>query len=157
MKIKTIILSAFFFLSFFVFTENVSAANYYVDCSASTNGNGTFGSPWNNLPSVNAKTFATGDDVYFKVGTTCYLNSDSDRLQVDWSGTGSNRVIIGAYHGNGKFGLGGFERPIIDGRLLYPGTEQAAIWMSRRSYVTVRDLKIQNIGSTSTSRGFAIF
>jgi hypothetical protein len=99
-------------LSLPVFAQSAQAADYYVDCSASSNGNGTFGSPWNNLPSVNAKTFAVGDDVYFKVGTKCYLNSDSDRLQVDWSGTGANRVIIGACHGNGMFGLGGFERPI---------------------------------------------
>jgi hypothetical protein len=150
--IKKIILLSFFFLSFFIFAESALAANYYVDCSASSNGNGTFGSPWNNLPSVNAKTFVTGDDVYFKVGTTCYLNSDSDRLQVDWSGTGANRVIIGAYYGNGQFGLGGFERPIIDGNnRQYPaGAELGVIEVMSRSYVTVRDLKIQN----SAGKGF---
>jgi parallel beta-helix repeat protein len=128
------------------FAQSAQAADYYVDCSASSNGNGTFGSPWNNLPSVNAKTFATGDDVYFKVGTTCYLNSDSDRLQVDWSGTGSNRVIIGAYHGNGMFGLGGFERPIIDGNSRqYPaGDYLGVVEVLNRSYVTIKDLKIQN-------------
>jgi hypothetical protein len=99
------------------------------------------------LPSVNAKVYATGDDVYFKVGTTCYLNANTDRLQVDWSGTGINRVIIGAYHGNGLFGLGGFERPIIDGRNLYPGNEQGGVEIRNRSYVTIRDLKIQNMGT----------
>jgi hypothetical protein len=128
------------------FAQSAQAADYYVDCSASSNGSGTFGSPWNNLSSVNAKTFVTGDDVYFKVGTTCYLNANSDRLQVDWSGTGINRVIIGAYHGNGLFGLGGFERPIIDGRNLYPGNEQGGVEIRNRSYVTIRDLKIQNMG-----------
>jgi hypothetical protein len=149
MKIKTIkriILSAFLFFSFLAFSKSALAANYYVDCSASTNGNGAYESPWNNLPSVNAKTFATGDDIYFKVGTTCYLNADSDRLQVDWSGTGSNRVIIGAYYGNGQFGLGGFERPIIDGRNTYPNNSQGGVDIRNRSYVTIKDLKIQNMG-----------
>jgi hypothetical protein len=155
MKIKKIILSSFFFLSFFVFAENASAANYYVDCSASTNGNGTYESPWNNLPSVNAKTFVTGDDIYFKVGTTCYLNSDSDRLQIKHSGTNSDRVVVGAYYGNGLFGLGGKERPIIDGRSQYPAREQGAIDIRSRSYVTVRDLKVQKMGS-STKAGRAV-
>jgi hypothetical protein len=152
MKIKTIkriILSAFLFFSFLAFSKSALAANYYVDCSASTNGNGAYESPWNNLPSVNAKTFATGDDIYFKVGTTCYLNADSDRLQVDWSGTGSNRVIIGAYHGNGLFGLGGFERPIINGRQLYPTDYQAGIQVVSRSYVTIKDLRFENMGHSA--------
>jgi hypothetical protein len=147
MKIKKIILSTFFFLSFFAFAQSAQAADYYVDCSASTNGNGTFASPWNNLPSVNAKTFAAGDDIYFKVGTTCYLNSDSDRLQIKHSGVSSDQVIVGAYYGNGQFGLGSRERPIIDGRNnQYPGSEQGAIDIRNRSYVTVRDLKIQYAG-----------
>jgi hypothetical protein len=162
MKIKTIkkiILPVFFFLTFFAFAESALAANYYVDCSASSNGNGTYESPWNNLPSVNAKTFATGDDIYFKVGTKCYLNSDSDRLQIKHSGTNSDRVVVGAYYGNGLFGLGGKERPIIDGRNLYPGKEQGGVEIKNRSYVTIRDLKIQNMGGVrpdGTGRGRAI-
>jgi parallel beta-helix repeat protein len=153
-KIKRIILSIFFFLAFFVFTENASAANYYVDCSASTNGSGTFGSPWNNLPSVNAKTFVAGDDIYFKVGTTCYLNSDSDRLQIKHSGTNSDRVVVGAYYGNGLFGLGGKERPIIDGNnRQYPaGANLGVVEVLNRSYVTIKDLKIQN----SAGRGIRV-
>jgi hypothetical protein len=48
------------------------------------------------LHTVNSKTFATGDGLYFKVGTTCYLNSDNDRVRVRWNGTGeNNRAIIG--------------------------------------------------------------
>src|SRR5215204_498440 len=47
------------------------AATYYVDCSAAANGNGTQASPWNNLATVNARTFAPGDNLVFKRGTTC--------------------------------------------------------------------------------------
>jgi hypothetical protein len=36
-------------------------------------------------------------------------------LDIDWSGTSGNRVIIGAYYGNGLFGLNGNSRPVIDG------------------------------------------
>jgi hypothetical protein len=140
-----------------IFPSLSFAANHYVDCSAAKNGNGSFASPWNNLATVNSRTFATGDGLYFKVGTTCYLNSDNDRVRVRWNGTGeNNRAIIGAYYGNGLFGLNGNPRPIIDGRSQYPGTEQAGIEMSKRSYVTVKDLKIQNIGRTGTSRGVMV-
>src|SRR5215204_3835626 len=44
---------------------------YYVDCSAAANGSGTQASPWNNLATVNARTFAPGDNLVFKRGTTC--------------------------------------------------------------------------------------
>ena len=72
---------------------------HYVDCNAGKNGNGSYASPWNNITSVNSHGFSTGDDVYFKVNTTCTLNADSDRMQVDWSGTSKDRVIIGCYDG----------------------------------------------------------
>jgi hypothetical protein len=122
-------------------------ANYYVDCSAGKNGNGSYTNPWNNLNSLNSKTFSNGDGLYFKVNTTCYLNSNNDRVQVKWSGTGGNkRAIIGAYYGNGLFGLNGKNRPVIDGRNRYPGKMQGAIDIINKSYITVRDLKIQNAG-----------
>src|SRR5436190_21236699 len=51
----------------------VFAANttYYVDCSAASNGTGTQSSPWNNLATVNATTFGSGDSILFKRGITC--------------------------------------------------------------------------------------
>src|SRR5215213_5543060 len=47
------------------------AATYYVDCSAAANGNGTQSSPWNNLTTVNGRTFVPGDSLLFKRGTIC--------------------------------------------------------------------------------------
>ena len=65
---------------------------HYVDCSAGTNGNGSYASPWNNISSVNSHSFSTGDDVYFKVNTTC---TPSTHLAVDWSGSSGDRVLLG--------------------------------------------------------------
>ena len=57
---------------------------HYVNCSAGANGNGSYTSPWNNISSVNNHSFSTGDDVYFKVNTTCI---PSERLEIDWDGS----------------------------------------------------------------------
>ncbi|HVF25267.1 MAG TPA: hypothetical protein VNA23_05215, partial [Anaerolineales bacterium] len=98
------------------------AATYYVDCSTATNGTGTQASPWNNLTTVNARTFAPGDNLLFKRGTTCtgffYFSS---------AGTSSNRITIGAY-GTGSL-------PIINGNFA-----QAAVELMNPSYVTMKDL-----------------
>jgi hypothetical protein len=102
------------------------AVTYYVDCSATTNGNGTPASPWNSLTTVNGRTFAPGDSLLFKRGTTCtgffYFSS---------AGTSSNRITIGAY-GTGSL-------PIIDGNFT-----QAAVELMNPSYVTMQDLEVIN-------------
>ena len=101
-------------------------ASYYVDCSAATNGNGTQVSPWNNLATVNARTFLPGDSLLFKRGTTCtgffYFSS---------AGTSSSRITIGAY-GTGAL-------PVIDGNF-----SQAAVELMNPSYVTMQDLEVIN-------------
>ena len=124
---------------------------HYVDCSAGTNGNGSYANPWNKIHSVNSHSFSTGDDVYFKVNTTCTLTANSDRLQIDWGGISGDRVIVGAYYGNGQFGLNDNSRPIIDGdNNSYPGSYQGLIEAnsgSLLSYITVKDLKLQYSGA----------
>jgi hypothetical protein len=101
-------------------------AAYYVDCSAATNGSGTQASPWNNLSIVNARTFAPGDSLLFKRGTTCvgffYFSS---------AGTSTSRITIGAY-GTGAL-------PIINGNF-----SQAAVELMNPSYVTMQDLEVIN-------------
>src|ERR1043165_5529756 len=93
------------------------AATYYVDCSVAANGTGKQTSPWNNLTTVNGRTFAAGDSLLFKRGTTCtgffYFSS---------AGTSSNRITIGAY-GTGAL-------PIINGNFA-----QAAVELMNPSYV----------------------
>ena len=121
---------------------------YYVDCSAVANGNGSYASPWNNIASVNNHKFTNGDDVYFKVNTTCTPN---DELTIDWDGTSADRVIIGAFYGDGQFGLGGNSRPIIDGQHTVPDPHSydGLIQMPSQSltgYVTIQDLRVNNSG-----------
>ena len=82
--------------------------SYYVDPRANFNGDGSFLRPWKSISSVNNHAFNTGDDVYFKVNTRCVADS---YLNIDWDGTLSDPVIIGAYYGENKFGLNGQSRP----------------------------------------------
>jgi len=127
----------------------VSGTDYYVDCSAETNGDGSYENPWKNMWSIrNHDSFQTGDDLYFKVGTTC---KPGNPFFVRWNGIASNRVIIGAYYGKGQFGLNGNPRPIIDGNdNTVPGRWQSLVTVSRSAptdvYVTVQDLYFKNSG-----------
>ena len=121
---------------------------YYVDCSTPSDGNGSYASPWKNIASVNKHTFTNGDDVYFKVNTTC---TPTDNLAIDWDGTSADRVIIGAFYGDSQFGLGGNSRPIIDGRHTVPdpASYDGLIQMTSQAltgYVTIQDLRVNNSG-----------
>lgn len=116
---------------------------FYVDCSAGSDGNGSYASPWNNIASVNNHSFNTGDDVYFKVNTTCTPDAE---FIIDWDGTEGDRVIIGAYYGNGQFGLNGNSRPIIDGQHTVPAGPYGALIRASATelsgYMTVQDLHL---------------
>jgi acyl-CoA thioesterase I len=139
------------------FAQSAQAADYYVDCSAPSNGNGTFASPFNSISAVNAAPKQVGTDIYFKVGTQCNITSNTNHLQIRHSGTESDRVIIGAYHGNGLFGLGGQSRPIITGsNNQYPTGYNGAIFVNNGTstirYVTVRDIRLNNTGVAVSDR-----
>jgi parallel beta-helix repeat protein len=127
-----------------------SGTSYYVDGSARNDGNGSFLKPWNNIASVNDHKFDTGDDVYFKVGTAC---NPSSPLKIDWEGTPKDHTVIGAYYGNGQFGLGGNARPIIDGNNHAVPTFESWRGMVENKqgtnvgdYVDIQDLYIKNSG-----------
>ena len=139
---KIIILFFIFFIPSIIFAGTA----HYVDCSAGTNGSGTYASPWNNIPSVNSHSLSTGDDVYFKVSTTCTVSTSSGHLVVDWDGNSGDTVVIGAYYGDGQFGLNGNARPIIDGQNTYPSTDYVGLIHKTTGpgYITVENLKIQN-------------
>jgi len=134
---------------------------YYVNCEDSGSTNvGTYNNPFNSMSTINGYSFSTGDDLYFKVNTTCTLASASDRLQVDWGGTSGNRAIIGCYDGNGDFDCGTVElvdgnRPIIDGNGAYPNVNYGIVDVQDVSidYITIQDLKLQNTGGTGKGAG----
>ena len=75
---------------------------YYIDCSAPSNGGGSFKTPWKDLDTVNAFTFSPGDSILFNRGTTCH-----GQLWPKGSGVSGKPIKIGAY-GSGP-------RPVIDG------------------------------------------
>ncbi len=98
--------------------------NYYVDCSAASNGSGTQASPWNNLASVNATTFGSGDSILFKRGTTC-----SGQLWPLGSGTSSSAYITIGDYGSGPL-------PIING-----GGNQSAIKLYNQQYWHIQNIE----------------
>jgi hypothetical protein len=136
---------------------------YYADFTATGSTNvGSFANPFRTWAAINGKVFSTGDDLYFKRGVTFTLASNSDRLQVDWSGTAEDRVIIGCYVAENNFDCGATplvegNRPVLSGNNnLYPGEEQGLIDVRNRSYVTIKDLSILNAGLSSIGTGKAI-
>lgn len=100
---------------------------YYVDCSASTNGDGSQASPWNTLNTVNAITFTPGNQILFNRGTTC-----SGQLWPKGSGVSGNPIIVSAY-GTGT-------RPIIDGN----NAVSPVVTIKDQSYWTFDSLEIKN-------------
>src|ERR671937_1371881 len=103
-----------------------AGTTYYVNCAAATDGNGSSASPWNNLTTVDAQTFAPGDSLLLNRGTTC-----AGSFVFSSSGTSSNRITIGAY-GTGA-------QPAIDGT-----GQNRAVKLLDTSYVTMQDLEVKN-------------
>lgn len=116
--------------------------NYYVDCSAGINGNGSLTNPWNTLSSVNSFTFKPGNSILFKRGTISY-----GELWPKGSGNESRQIIIDAY-GTGS-------KPIIDAQ----GVENsAAIRLSNQEYWTIQNLEVINNSTTMGTRwGIYVF
>ena len=111
------------------------AATYYVDCSAVTNGTGTQASPWNNLSTVNSRTFIAGDKILFKRGTICV-----GQLWPKGSGVNGNPITVSAY------GTGG--RPIINGNFAV----SVVVTIKDQNYWTFDSLEIKN----STGKGLYV-
>jgi parallel beta-helix repeat protein len=107
-----------------VLTQTASAASYYINCSATSNGNGTSAEPWNSLASPDSTTFSPGDTIYLNRGTTCY-----GAFAPLGSGSSSASITVTAY-GSGAV-------PIIDGQ-----ANNAVMALSNQSYWTIENLKL---------------
>ena len=97
---------------------------FYIDCSASGNGNGTQSSAWNKLASANAYVFQPGDQLLLKRGTTCI-----GELMPLGSGSSSAPIAVDAY-GTGA-------QPVIDG-----GAMTAALELNNQQYWEINNLEI---------------
>ena len=126
---------------------------YYIDPSASSDGNGSYSKPWKYISSVNDHSFSTGDDIYFKVNTRCSADS---YLEIDWDGTASDKVIVGAYYGENRFGLNGNDRPIIDGKSNTIPSRSVYVGLVTKRWgsgnVIIQDLRVEYAGKY----GFAL-
>ena len=101
-----------------------NAATYYLDCSASRNGNGTEVSPWNSLASANGFAFRPGDHLLLRRGTDC-----NGALTPQGSGASNTPNVVDAY-GTGA-------RPIING-----GNATAALKLFDQQYWEINNLEI---------------
>lgn len=108
---------------------------YYVDCTATDNGDGSEGSPFNSLTPINEmKEFSEGSQILLKRGSHC-----EGPLEVQGAGTEEARNIITNY-GEGDL-------PTIDG-----AGEQAALHLIDGSYWTIEGLRITNPGEMGVER-----
>ncbi len=124
-------------------SAEVSAVNYYVDATGGndTNNGQSDATAWRTISKVNNYSFQTGDDVYFKCGETW----EEQALFVDWSGTEDNRVVIGAYYGDGVIGVSG-NKPVFDGEYTFPTNPDCLMTVYKQKYVTVQDIRLINSG-----------
>jgi hypothetical protein len=131
---------------------------YYCDCSVSggLGGTGSHADPFESIADINAASFSTGDDLYFKVNTTC---DATEKLTVNWDGTSGDRIIIGCYDGDGDFECGAIttkndtDYPELDGDAVVPsatGTQaMIELWNGSDeaySYITIQDIEIKESG-----------
>ena len=124
--------------------------NYFVDATLGSDSNTgyPYDQAWKTIDKVNSYAFSTGDSVYFK----CDETWTGTQLEIDWSGTSIDHVVIGAYYGSGTIvstltDLGGLglTKPIFDGDLTAPSSYgEGLIDVFREDYVTVQDIKIIN-------------
>ena len=101
-----------------------AATTYYVDCSRSSNGDGSSGAPWNALSAVNGHAaFGPGDQILFNRGTRC-----AGDLTPPGSGSSGGAITIDAY-GTGPL-------PIIDG-----GSNEEAIKLVDQQYWDIQNVE----------------
>ena len=107
-----------------------AGASYYVDCSAATNGAGTQASPWNSFATPNTTTFAPGDQLLFKRGSTC-----AGTLHPLGSGSAAGgSITIDAY------GTGALPK-------ITAGGATDAVYLHNQQYWEIRNLEITNTGA----------
>lgn len=152
---KKLLLLWLLFCLFFTVSRSFAASYYFDPDYDLSNGipNGSYTRPWNTFTAVNYFGFSTGDDLYFRAGSTMHLDAYNYQLIVDWSGTETDPVTIGTYYGNGLFGLGGLAKPIFDGGEYYPHADNTAVFQTYTSdYVRFENLRVQNV----YGQGFSI-
>lgn len=139
----------------------VWAAAYYVDLDAASNGDGSYGSPWNSVDNITG--LSDGDDVFLKCDTTESNDLRTSVRGID--GTNTNQACLGAYYldggspvtsvnagndcdANGSFSFATCSaRPILDGNTYtIPSDSYAGLLEIDTDYVTVDHIKTYKSG-----------
>jgi hypothetical protein len=131
------------FLAALVFSAGAEAATFYVRNGGDDSADGR--SPdtaWATINKVNSYSFAAGDAVLFHEGDTW----SGQTLKVRWSGTSSNKAVVGAYYVQDGQAHVGFQSspPVIDGADKAPSSRYNALVLVTGSRVRVQDLAIVN-------------
>jgi parallel beta-helix repeat protein len=102
-----------------------ATTTFYVDCSATSNGDGTQSTPWNSTAAVNTHSggYAAGNQILLKAGTTC-----TGALAPPGSGSSGSPITVGAY-GSGN-------KPVVKAA----SGQESAISLTNQSYWTVTGL-----------------
>ena len=139
-----VIIYALIASGFLVPQLTLAAKGYYVDCSASANGDGTIENPWNNLSVVNDHTpFMPGDSIYVKRGTTCF-----GELWPKGSGDSTAQIVLCAYGTDTV-------RPVINAQ---GKPNSAAIRLNNQEYWTIEGFGATNPATTEASRlGISVY
>ncbi|MEV6520979.1 carbohydrate binding domain-containing protein [Longispora sp. NPDC051575] len=116
--------------------QAAAPATYHLDCSATAAGDGSAASPWRDLATVNARTFAPGDTLVLRRGVTC-----TGQLHPLGSGTAAAPITVAAY-GTGT------ARPVVAAA----GTAYAAFYLRNQQYWEIRDLELTNDAPTAAER-----
>lgn len=114
---------------------SADAAAHFVNCAASSPGNGTEAAPWNSLGDVNRQQFGPGDRLLFMKGTTCV-----GALTPHGSGSVDAPFVISDY-GPGS------QRAVIDGA----GAE-SAVKLFNEQHIELTNLEITNATTPETQR-----
>ncbi len=102
-------------------------ATYFVKNGGSDAADGlSDANAWENISKVNGFTFAEGDTIQFKRGSTWV----GTKLVIPRSGASGNVMMFTAYDSGNK--------PIIDGN----SAEAESIWFSGESWVTLDNLEV---------------
>lgn len=109
-------------------SRTASSKSYYLDCSASHNGEGIEGSPWNSLTAVNSYELHPGDHLLVKRATVC-----NGSLAPQGSGAPKAAIVLDTY-GSGP-------RPVI--RSI---DNEAALKLFNQQYWEINNLEI--VGGT---------
>lgn len=116
------------------FSAQACASQYYIDCSQTEAGDGSLEAPWNSLSLASAQTFAPGDVLALKAGTTC-----TGTLSPQGVGTASQVITITVY--------GSGDNPIINA-----AGATAGITLTNQDYWLISSLTVTNPASSLAAR-----